>query len=72
MSIEIFIFVGFIFLFISYIFVCFQLVVFVREYTWHKALLMGYSMRYELTRICSLNAFQLVMGFIWRSLNSFS
>ena len=42
--------------------ICFQLVAFVSEYTWHKALLIEYSMRFELTRICSLNCFQLVMG----------
>ena len=47
-----------------YICVCFQLVVFVREHIWHKALLMGYSMRLELTLDCSLNVFQLVMDFL--------
>ena len=36
-----------------YICVCFQLVAFVREHIWHKALLMGYSMRLELTHIRS-------------------
>ena len=45
----------FIHLFRSYIRVCF------REHIWHKALLMGYSMRLELTRVCILYDFQLVM-----------
>ena len=43
--------------------VCFQLVAFFREHVWHKALLMGYS-RLELTVVCSLNGFQLVIGFL--------
>ena len=55
-------FLGFIYLFYSYILVCFQLVAFVREHIWHKAFLMGYSMRLELTGVCSLNGFQLVIG----------
>ena len=55
-------FLEFIYLFCSYIHVCFQLVAFVREHIWNKALLMGYSMRLELTSFCSLNDFQLVMG----------
>ena len=37
-----------------YICVCFQLVVFIREYIQHKALLMRYSMRLEL--VCSSKA----------------
>ena len=49
-------------LFCSYIRVCFQFDAFIREYVWHKALLMGYSMRLELTHVCSLNGFQLAMG----------
>ena len=49
-------------LFCWYIRVCFYLVVFVREHTWHKALLMGYSMRLEFIRVCNLNDFLLVMG----------
>ena len=49
---------------------CFQLVAFVREHIWHKALLMGYSMRLELTRVCSVNDFQLVMD-LYRSLPVF-
>ena len=53
---------GFIYSFCSYIHVCFQLVAFVREHIWHKALLMGYLKRLELNRVCSLNGFQLVMG----------
>ena len=42
--------------------ICFQLVAFVREHIWHKASLMGYSMRLELTCVCSLNDFLLVIG----------
>ena len=56
-------FLGFVYLFYYYIRVCFQFVDFVREHIWHKAFLMGYSMRLEHTRVCSLNVFQLVMGF---------
>ena len=56
-----FVFLKCIYLFCSYIRVCFQLVAFVREYIWHKAMLMGYSVRLELTRVCILNDFQLVM-----------
>ena len=52
----------FIYLFCSYIRMCFQLVAFVREHIWHMALLMGHSMRFELTRVCSLNGFRMVMG----------
>ena len=51
-----------IYLFCSYICACFQLVAFVREPICPKALLMGYSMRLELTRVCSLNDFKLVIG----------
>ena len=46
----------------SYIHVCFQLVAFAREHIWYKAVLMGYSMRLELTCVCSLNGFQLVIS----------
>ena len=49
--------------FCSYIHLCFQLDAFIREYVWHKALLMEYSLRLKLTCVCSLNGFQLVMGF---------
>ena len=52
-------FLGFIYLFCSYIGVCFQLDAFVRDHVCHKAFLM----RLELTRVCSLNGSQLVMGF---------
>ena len=48
--------------------VCFQLLAFVREYMWHKALLMGYSMRLELNLVSSLNDFQSVL---YRSYSSF-
>ena len=62
-SMKIFVFLNsFIYLFCSYVHVGFQLVAFVREHIWHKALLMGYSMRLKLTHVCSLNDFQLVMG----------
>ena len=50
-----------IYLFCSYVRVCLQLVIFVREHIWHKTLLMRYSIRLELTRVCSLSDFQLVM-----------
>ena len=53
-----------IYLFCFYIRVCFQLDAFVREQVRHKALLMGYSLRLELTRVCSLTGFQLVMAFL--------
>ena len=49
------------YLFCSYIRVCFQLIAYVREHIWHKALLIGYPMRIELTR---LNDFLLVMVYI--------
>ena len=42
-----------------YIYVCFQLV-FVREHMWHKALLMGYSMRLELILVSSISDLWLV------------
>ena len=38
-----------------YIYVCFQLVAFAREYVWHKAFSMGYSMRLELTLVSRIN-----------------
>ena len=46
------------FLHTCYICVCFQLVAFVRVHMWHKALLIGYSMRLELTLVSSLNLVQ--------------
>ena len=49
-------------LFCSYISVCFQFVAFLREHIWYRALLMIYSIRLELTCVCSLNDFLLVMG----------
>ena len=58
---KIYLFISF-YLFHSYIRLCFQLIAFVREPIWHKALCMGYSMRLEFTRVWSLNGFQLVMG----------
>ena len=51
-----------IYLLYSYLRVRFQIVSFVREHIRHKALLMGYSMRLELIRVCGLNDFQLVIG----------
>ena len=59
-----FVFFEFIYLFCSYIHVYFRLVAFVREYIWQKTLLMEYSVRLELTRVYSLNDFQMVMSFI--------
>ena len=47
----------YLFLYTCYICVCFQLVAFVREHMWYMALLMGYSMRLELTLVCRLNVF---------------
>ena len=58
-------FLVFIYLLIYYVRVCFQFDGFVRAHVWHKALLMVYSMRLELTRIRSLNGFQLVMFFFY-------
>ena len=55
----VFSFLGFIYFYIR---VCFQFVAFVRERIWHKVLLMGYSMRLEITCVCSLNGFQLAKG----------
>ena len=37
------------FLHMCYIYVCFQLIDFVRECMWHKTMLMGYTMKLELT-----------------------
>ena len=42
------------------LYIFFQLVAFVREHMWHKALLMGYLMRLELTLVSSLNDLCLV------------
>ena len=39
----------------------FHLVDFI-EHIWHKTLLMGYPKRLEITRVCSLNGFQMAMG----------
>ena len=46
-----------------YICICFQLVAFVREHILHKTLIMGYSMRLELTLVHSLNVFPFGCGF---------
>ena len=55
-------FLGYIHLFCSYIHVCFLLVAFIGGHIWHKVLLMGYSVGLQLSHICSLNGFQLVMS----------
>ena len=52
---------SFICLFCSYIPVCFQLVAFIREHIWHKALLMVYSMRLELTHV----AVWIIFSWLW-------
>ena len=62
-STKIFVFFEFIYFvltYVLYIYVCFQLVAFVREHMWYKALLMGYSMRLELTLVFSINDLCLV------------
>ena len=59
-----------IYLFCFYICVCFQLIAFVRQYICHKALLIGYLMRLEVTRACSLKNFPLVMD-LYRGLPLF-
>ena len=51
--------------------VCFQLVAFVREHMWLKALLMGYSMRLELTFVSSLNDLWLVRRILYRGYSPF-
>ena len=60
-SMKRFVFFG-IYWFCSYIHVCFQFDAFIRKHIWHKALLMEYSMRLDLSSVCSLNDFQLVVG----------
>ena len=61
------------FLHTCYICVYFQLVAFVREHIWHKAFLMGYSVRLELILVCSLNVFQSVCcGFYVEAILPFS
>ena len=50
----------FLFLHKCYIYVCFQLVAFVREHMQHKAFLMGYSTRLELTLVSIINDLWLV------------
>ena len=57
-----FVFFEFIFLFLHtcYINVCFQLVASVREHMWHKSLLMGYSIRLDLTLVSSINDLWLI------------
>ena len=59
--------------FILFLHTCYICVCFVSEHMWHKALLLGYSMRLELILVSSLNHFQLVRkGFIWEIILPFS
>ena len=51
--------------------VCFQLDAFVREHVGHNTYLMGYSMRLELTCVCSLNGFYLLFVFFMKAGPSF-
>ena len=37
------------------LYICFQLVALIIEHVWHKAFLMGYSIRLELTLVSSIN-----------------
>ena len=37
-------------------YICFQVVDFVREHTWHKVLLMGDSVRFDLTLVSRVNS----------------
>ena len=62
--IEICTFLRNIYSFCSYKSVCSQLVAFVREHMWHKAMWMGKSMRLELTRVHEQNVFQAFYGFV--------
>ena len=61
-------FIQFVLTFVLHIYICFQLVAFVREHMWHKNLLMSNSMRLELTLFSSINYLWLVklvyIGFI--------
>ena len=52
------------YLYRCYICVSFQLVAFVREHIWHKALLMEYLMRLEITLVSSFNDLGSVRCFI--------
>ena len=60
------------FLHTCYIYVRFQLVAFVREHMWHKALLIGDSMRLELTVVSSIKGLWLVRLFYIGIVNPFS
>ena len=53
-------FFGFIYFILTYVYI-FSLFLSL-ENIWHRALLMGYSIKLEFTRVCSLNGFHLVMG----------
>ena len=53
----------FTFLVLTYVYISSLILSSENMYVWHKALLMGYSMRLELTHVCCLNGFQLVMTF---------
>ena len=54
-----------------YICVCLQIVAFVRKHMWHKALLMGLSMRLELTLVSSLNDLWLFRRVLYRGYSPF-
>ena len=53
-------FIYFVLTYVLYIYVCFQFVAFVRDHIWHKAFLMGYSIRLQLTLVSSINDLWLV------------
>ena len=62
-STKIFVFFEFIYLFILFLHTCMLSACCFRQRTYMaQDLLMGYSMRLELTRVCSLNNFQLVIS----------
>ena len=52
-------------------YICFQLIAFIREHMWHKALLMGFSMRFELTLVSSWNDLWLVRKGLFRGYSPF-
>ena len=52
--------------------VIYMYVIFVIEHMWYKVLLMGYSMRLELTFLHSLNVFPFVCGFYTEVILPFS
>ena len=62
-SMKRFVFLRIIHLFCSYICVCFQLVAFIREHMWHKAMCMGYLMKPKLKRCLLVECFSYLHGF---------